>query len=88
MGITDSPDIFQHNMKDLFHGFEFIHAYIYDLLILTKGYWTDHIQNLELALNRLKGKGLKCNIEKYFFGQTILEYLGCWVTRNGVKPHN
>ena len=30
-------------MNDLFHGFEFIYAYIYDFLILTKGDWKDHI---------------------------------------------
>ena len=36
MGITNYPDIFQQNMNDLFHGFEFICAYIYDLLVLTK----------------------------------------------------
>ena len=45
-------------MNDLFHGFEFIRAYIYDLLILTKGDWTDHIQKLELTLNELKEKYL------------------------------
>ena len=28
----------------------------------------------------------KCNTEKYFFGQTKIEYLGSWETRDGVKP--
>ena len=37
MEMYDSPKIFQHKMNYLFHGFEFIRAYIYDLLILTKG---------------------------------------------------
>ena len=36
MGVVYSPDIFQQNMNNLFHGFEFIHSYIDDLLILTK----------------------------------------------------
>ena len=58
------------------------------MLILTKGDWTDHIQKLESTLNKLKEKGLKCNIEKYFFGQTEMEYLGFWVTCDGVKPIN
>ena len=64
MGIDNSPEMFQQKMNDLFHGFEFICAYIYDLLILTKGDWTNNLQKLELTLNKLKGKGLKCNIEK------------------------
>ena len=54
-------------MDDLFHGFEFIRAYLDDILILTKGDLTDHMQNLELMINKLKEKGLKYNIEKYFF---------------------
>ena len=39
-------------------------------------------------LDKLKGKGLKCSIETSFFGQTEIEYLGFWVTRNGIKPIN
>ena len=46
MGISNSPDIFQQKMNYLFHGFNFIRAYIDDLLVLTKGYWTDHEQKL------------------------------------------
>ena len=48
MGIANHPDIFQHNMNDLFHGFEFICEYIDEIFILTKGYWTYHVQKLEL----------------------------------------
>ena len=73
-------------MTDLFCGFEFILAYIDDLLIWTKVYWKDNVQKLESTLIRLKLKGLKCYIEKYFFAQTEMEYLGFWVTRDGVKP--
>ena len=64
IGISYYPDIFQHKMNDLFHGFEFICAYIDNLFILKKGYWTDHVHKLELTINKLKEKGPKCNIEK------------------------
>ena len=30
MGISNSPDIFQQRTNDLFHGFKFIHACIYE----------------------------------------------------------
>ena len=43
---------FQQKMNDLFHGFEFIRAYIDNML--TKEYWTDHIKQLELLLNKRK----------------------------------
>ena len=41
---------------------------------------------MDLRINKLKLKVLKYNIENYFFGQTEMEYLGLWVTRDGVKP--
>ena len=44
MGVSNSRDIFQQKMNDLFHGFEFIHAYIDDLLVLTnRYYWKYHV---------------------------------------------
>ena len=64
------------------------HMLAYDILILTKGDWIDHVQKLDSTLNELKGKGLKCNIEKSFFGKTEMEYLGFWVTRDVVKTIN
>ena len=76
MGVANSPDIFQQKMNDLFYGFEFIRAYIDDLLISTKGYWTDDVQKLELTLNKTKEKLLKRNIENSFIGKTEMEYLG------------
>ena len=41
-------------MNDLFHVFELIRVYIDELLVLTKGDWTDHVQKVELTLNKLK----------------------------------
>ena len=88
MGVANLPEIFQQKMSDLFNGFEFICAYIDDILILIKGDWIDYVQKLELTLNKLKEKGLKRDIENYFFRKTEMEYLGLWVTRNGFKPIN
>ena len=61
---------FQLIMDGLYHIFKFIRAYIDGLLVLTEGYWTDCVQNLQLTLNELKQEGLKCDIYKSFFGQT------------------
>ena len=88
MIVANSIDIFQQKMNDLFHVFEFIRAYIDDLFVLTKGDWAYHVNNLGLTLNKLKGKGIKCNIEKSLFGKTEMGYLGFYVTRDGVKPIN
>ena len=88
MVVAKSPDIFQQKMNDLFHGFEFIRAYMDDILILTIREWKYHIQKLELTLNKMKEKLPGCNIVKSFFGQTEMGYLGFWVTRDGVKSIN
>ena len=54
MGVSNFPEMFQQKMNDLFHGFEFIRAYIDNLLISTKGDWTDNLQKVELTPNKLK----------------------------------
>ena len=57
-------------------------------MILTKRYWIDRVQKLEITIPKMKSKGLKYNIENSFFGHTKMEYLGFWVTHNGIKPIN
>ena len=46
MGVANLPDIFQHKMNELFHGFEFIRAYIEKKIILEEGDWTYHVQKI------------------------------------------
>ena len=46
----------------------FILAYIDDLLIITKVDWSDHKENLELTLPKLKDNVLKCSIKRSFYG--------------------
>ena len=62
--------------------------YIHDLLVFTKGDWTDHAERLKFTLNKLKGKGLRCNIENDLLGQTQIRYLGFWVIRHSTKTIN
>ena len=86
MGLCNSPDIFQEKMSELFDGLEFVRTYIDDLLCLTKGTFEDHLEKLEKILARLQQAGLKVNANKSFFARGELEYLGYWITRNGIKP--
>ena len=85
-GICNGPDIFQEKMSELFDGFEHVRAYIDDLLILTKGDYHDHLRKLEAVFLKLEEAGLKVNATKSFFGRSELEYLGYWITREGIKP--
>ena len=65
---------------------EYVRTYINDLLVITNGDWTDHLNSLEDVLKRLQDAGLKVNAKKSFFGRTALEYLGYWITQDGVQP--
>ena len=75
MGVRNSPENFQEKISEIFYRFEFIRACIHDLLIVTRGDWSDNLENLELTLKKLKDKRLKCNIKKSFFEHTEMEYL-------------
>ena len=46
MGVSNSLDIFQDKMNEMFRRMEFIQAYIDDLLIITKSDWSDHLDKL------------------------------------------
>ena len=54
MGVRNSSYIFQQKMNNLFHGFEFIYAYIDNPLIPLKIDWTYHVTKLKLNLKNLK----------------------------------
>jgi len=65
-------------MSELMDGLAFVRTYIDDLLCLTKGTFSDHLEKVELVLQRLQKAGLKVNITK--------SYLGYRITRTGIKP--
>ena len=67
-------------------GLEFVRAYIDDILILMHNDWKDHITKLALVFERIQSAGLKVNAVKSFFGKHAVEYLGYWITRNGIQP--
>jgi len=86
MGLCNAPDIFQEKMANLMQDHEFVRTYIDDVLVLSNGTYEDHLQKVELVLARLQEVGLKINIHKSHFCGQECEYLGYWITRNGIKP--
>jgi len=86
MGLCNSPDIFQEKMGTLMEALEFVRVYIDDILCLTVDNWHDHLNKLASVLQRLLEAGLKINADKSFFGRAALEYLGYWITRDGIQP--
>ena len=52
MGLCNSPDVSQEKMNELFEGLDFVRAHIMtdDLLCITKGDFTDHLEKLDGVL--------------------------------------
>jgi len=86
MGLSGSPDIFQDRMTNLVGDLEYARAYLDDLLCLTCGTFDDHLKKLSELLWRLESAGLKINAKKSKFCTDQIEYLGFYITRDGIKP--
>ena len=86
MGLCNNPDIFQEKMNELFAGFEYVRAYIDDLLVISNGTFDDHLNKLDKVFIKLQKAGFKVNTEKSFFAKDELEYLGFQITRTGIMP--
>jgi len=86
MGLSGSPDIFQDRMTNLVGDLEYARAYLDDLLCLTCSTFEDHLEKLDIILNRLNKSGLKVNAQKSVFCTDQIEYLGFYITRDGIKP--
>ena len=84
MGVSNSPDIFQEKISEVMDGLEFIRAYLDDLLVLTKSDWANHLECLCRVLQWLAEAGLKVNANKSKFGQLEIEYLGFWISHDGI----
>jgi hypothetical protein len=61
-------------------------CYLDDLLILAINSFKDHLLKLELVLARLSTAGMRVNISKSKFFAEQIEYLGYWITRQGIQP--
>jgi hypothetical protein len=57
-----------------------------DLLVLTNSSSQDHLLKLEMILARPSTAGMRIKIFKYKFIAEKIEYLGYWITRQGIQP--
>ena len=86
MGVCGSPDIFQERMSSLMEDLEHVRVYIDDLLTITRGSYKDHLSKLRQVLIQLHDANLKINANKSSFVQDSVEYSGCILGKNGIKP--
>jgi hypothetical protein len=86
MGIKIAPDVFQNVMSKFIQDMEYVKTYLDDLLILTNSSFKDHLLKLEMVLARLSTSGMRLNISKSKFFAEQIQYLGYWITRQGIQP--
>ena len=67
MGPCNSPDFFQEKMNELFAGFEYVRAYIDDLLVISNDMLDDHLNKLDKVFMKLKEADFKVNARNSFF---------------------
>jgi hypothetical protein len=86
MGIKIAPDVFQNVMSKFVQDMEYAKTYFDDLSIPTNSSFKDHLLELEMVLVRLSTAGMRVNISKSKFFAEQIEYLGYWITRQGIQP--
>ena len=76
MVMCASGDILQSIVEELPGDIKVINTYIYDILILSKDYFRNHIDQLRIIFGRLRAASLKVNAPKCSFGVKIYSFLG------------
>ncbi|KAJ8031654.1 hypothetical protein HOLleu_24913 [Holothuria leucospilota] len=84
-GLRNSAQSFQRFIDQVLHGFDFVYAYIDDLLVASKD-MDEHYQHIQLLFDRLKEYGVVINPSKCQFGVESLQFLGHHIDCNGVRP--
>ena len=86
MGVACSPDIFQSKMSSLFAELSYVQAYLDDLLCLSKDTFEDHLEKLDIVLQKLRDAGLQVNAAKSKFAAQEIDYLGYHLSKEGIAP--
>ena len=85
-GLTNAPSIFQSLMNDIFKPYlkKFILVFFDDILVY-KGILQEHIQHLEITFGILQQHSLLAKRIEFCFAQTKVEYLGHFISTEGVS---
>ena len=85
-GVASSPAIFQKIMDSVMNGLQGVGG-ILDDLIITGSNDETHFCNLEGALERMSGMGIKLKREKCVFMKPSVEYFAFVVDCDGIHPY-
>ncbi|MBM6549403.1 reverse transcriptase family protein, partial [Streptococcus dysgalactiae] len=84
-GLRNAAQTFQRFIDHVLHDFDFVFAYIDDILIASRDL-SEHLKHLRMVFQRLSQYGLVISPNKCVFGATSLEFLGHCISAEGIKP--
>ncbi len=84
-GLRNAAQTFQRFIDDVTRDLPFLFVYIHDILVASADEH-EHLQHLEILLNRFQDFGLVINQTKSHFGLTEVQFLGHTVNNNGIMP--
>ncbi len=84
-GVSAAPSIFQRTMESLMQGLPHVVVYIDDILV-TGPTQEENLRPLDEVLNRLEKAGARLKREKCRFMLPVVEYLGHWISADGLQP--
>ena len=80
------PAEFQRAMDCILSEFPQAHAFIDDILVVTKGTEVDHIATVEKILKKLDKENMSLRLTKCKFAQRECEWLGHKITPTDITP--
>jgi ribosome-interacting GTPase 1 len=83
-GFKHLPAMFQKVMSGLFEVLSFVLVNIDDIVIFSIDY-REHIQHVQVALDRLNQANLKANQKKCYFARTKILILGYMLSAEGIQ---
>ena len=85
-GLTTMPAEFQRVMDTILSEFPQAHAFIDDILVVTKGTEIEHIWAVERILRKLDRENMSLKLTKCQFARKECEWLGHKITCTGITP--
>ena len=85
LGVAQSPDFCQETMEHVLQDIMDADVYIKNIGCFGKS-WEQHLQVLEQVMIRLQDNGFSVNPRKCEWAVQETDFLGYWLTPNGLKP--
>ncbi|SSD61661.1 related to Transposon Ty3-G Gag-Pol polyprotein [Saccharomycodes ludwigii] len=84
-GLVNAPSTFARYMAELFRDLVFVGVYLDDILVFSKSK-EEHLNHLDVVLDRLKSEGLIAKLKKCHFLQSSVEFLGYQISAGKIEP--